>query len=130
VVRMVADAASKTNVTNMVNASHTFAVNSVADYVPALATAGDPGLVVWRSHYQQADGVGTHLGSAPLNGTFAANGNSKGGDKGGDMGGCILTQPGTGAGHDETVTKYLQDVWGHLDAPPVVGANCALRILD
>jgi hypothetical protein len=131
VVRMVADGVSKTNVTNMVNASHTFAVNSVAEYVPALATSGDNGLTVWRSHYQQVDGVGTHLSNAGSNGTFATNGNSKGGDKGGDMGGCILTKPGTVAlGGDETVSKYLQDVWGHLDAPPVTTHNCALRIID
>jgi len=73
--------------------------------------------------------VGTHLGGAANNGGFAISstgtGNSKGGDAGGDMGGCILTMQG-----DKAVTKYLQDVWGHLDAPPVGGANCALRILD
>jgi hypothetical protein len=128
VVRMVADSVSKTNVTNMVNASHAFTVNSVAEYVPALATAGDPGLLVWRSHYQQVDSVGTHLSNAPNNGTFAigsGTGNSKGGDKGGDMGGCIVTQS-----TDKAVKAYLQDVWGHLDTPPVTGANCALRILD
>jgi hypothetical protein len=129
VVRMVADTVSKLNVTNMVNASRSFVVSSVAEYVPALATSGDPGLLVWRSHYQQVDGVGTHLGGAANNGGFAISstgtGNSKGGDAGGDMGGCILTMQG-----DKAVTKYLQDVWGHLDAPPVGGANCALRILD
>ncbi|MGA7647859.1 MAG: hypothetical protein WBW01_15220, partial [Terriglobales bacterium] len=42
----------------------------------------DPGLLVWRSHYQEFDGSGTNLGGAPVNcGKTEA---------GGDGGGTIL----------------------------------------
>ena len=95
---------------NLVTASNNFVVNSVPDYIPAKAAAGDPGLTVWRSHYQQWDGQGNPVGSAPNNGAFSGS-NPNGNDKGGDMGGCVLTLGTT----DRTITGYIQSSFGQLD---------------
>ena len=102
--------ATLTAVKNLVTASNNFVVNSVPDYIPAKAAAGDPGLTVWRSHYQQWDGQGNPVGSAPNNGAFSGS-NPNGNDKGGDMGGCVLTLGTT----DRTITGYIQSSFGQLD---------------
>ena len=101
--------ATLTAVKNLVTASNNFVVNSVPDYIPAKAAAGDPGLTVWRSHYQQWDGQGNPVGSAPNNGAFSGS-NPNGNDKGGDMGGCVLT-----LGTTDRTTGYIQSSFGQLD---------------
>ena len=101
ILRFVATTASKTAVTALATASHQYVVVATPDYVPALKTtvAGntDPGLTVFRAHYQQCNGNATSatcpgvdgIGPAPTDGTFNASHNPTGGDTGGDMGGCI-----------------------------------------
>ena len=103
--RMVASTASKIGVQDLVNVSQAYVVNSTPDYVPAVgiplrcvgAACTDPGLQIFRAHYQQCNGNGTSatcpgadaIGPAPSAGTFNTNNNPTGGDTGGDMGGCI-----------------------------------------
>lgn len=104
ILRLVSNGTALTKAKALVLHSQQFVVTSVPDYVPAMKTiAGgttDPGLLFLRSHYQQYDGAGTFIGSAPVNkGTAEA---------GGDMGGCILK------------TKVTQDV--NADFP-----NCVTR---
>jgi hypothetical protein len=130
VLRIVtaASGATLTAVKDLVTASQDFVVNDVPDYVPATAVAGDPGLTVWRSHYQQWDGTGATIGAAPSDGTFNAGGNSTGGDKGGDMGGCILI-PGSTL---KTITGYIQSSFGQSGTPGTkkgtVKTNCPVRV--
>lgn len=108
--------ATLTAVKDLVAASQDFVVSDVPDYVPAVAVAGDPGLLVWRSHYQQWDGTGTTIGAAPSNGGFGTSGNTTGADKGGDMGGCVLD---TGKAL-KTITGYVQSAFGQVDTTPIV----------
>lgn len=93
-LRMVTTTPHITSLTDLVNGSHTFVVNDSPDYIPALATAGDPGVRIWHTHYQQRDGNDNKIGPGPVNGTFNASGNPTGGDKGGDMGGCTISTSG------------------------------------
>jgi hypothetical protein len=99
-LRMVTTSANSTSLTDLVNGSHTYVVNDTPDYIPALATAGDPGLKIFHSHYQQRDGNNGKLGVVPTNGTFNSGGNPTGGDKGGDMGGCTISTTGIGKSTD------------------------------
>lgn len=92
-LRMVTTSAAKTSLTDLVNGSHTYVVNDTPDYIPAVATSGDPGVKIWHTHYQQRDGNDGKLGVAPVNGSFSS-GNPTGGDKGGDMGGCTISTSG------------------------------------
>jgi hypothetical protein len=104
VLRLVYNSASSTQVTNLVTASNKYVVTSIPDYVPFATVSGitstlcpaptggititsDPGLKVWRSHYQQLDGQNRPLGKAPVNTQTA--------DAGGDMGGAILIYEAT-----------------------------------
>jgi len=119
VLRMITTAAHNTIVKDLVTASHSFVVTSIPDYIPAQAAAGDPGLLIWRSHYQQWDGTGVAIGAAAGNGSFTGGGNPNTGDKGGDMGGCVLTLGAT----DRTTTKYVQSSFGQTDTP-AHGGNC------
>jgi len=105
VLRMVTTTVNKTNLTNLMKGSHTYVTNATPDYVPALgvplncvgSACTDPGLQLFRAHYQQCNGNGTSatcpgvdgLGPAPADGTFNTNNNPTGADTGGDMGGCI-----------------------------------------
>jgi hypothetical protein len=129
VVRIVtaSSGATLTAVKQLVTASQNFAVLDVPDYVPATAAAGDPGLLVWRSHYQQWDGTGATIGSAPSNCTFNAGGNPTGGDKGGDMGGCVLV-PGLTL---KTKTGYIQSSFGQTGVPGAkkgsISTSCPVR---
>jgi hypothetical protein len=81
-LRLVSNGAGSTNAAALVKASNIFVVNDVPDYVPAGVVAGttDLGIKLLRSHYQQKDGAGMLLGSAPVNSP----------EKGGDMGGYII----------------------------------------
>jgi hypothetical protein len=82
-LRVVSSGTPNTNAKALITASQKYVVNTVPDYVPAATVAGttDLGLKLVRSHYQQKDGNGGNIGSAPIN---------TGADKGGDMGGQIL----------------------------------------
>jgi len=113
VLRVVTNSPAPKAVTDLVAASQDYVVNDVPDFVPAVAVGGDPGLKVWRSHYQQWDGTGTALGAAPSNGTFNAGGNSTGADAGGDMGGCVLN-PGSTL---KKFTGYIEHAFGDQDTP-------------
>jgi len=90
----------KTNVDDLIAGSQAYAVSTTPDYVPALATTAggfsDPGLTVFRAHYQQLNGDGVYnattaekIGPAANNGSFNKTFNPTGGDKGGDVGGCV-----------------------------------------
>jgi len=81
-LRIVSSGVAATNSAALVKASNIYVVNDTPDYVPAAAVSGttDLGLKLLRSHYQQKDGAGTLLGSAPANSP----------EKGGDMGGYII----------------------------------------
>jgi hypothetical protein len=102
-LRWIATTKSKTDVQDLINGSHTYVVNATPDYIPAVAqptgcsisggTCVDPGVQIFRTHYQQLDGDGNALGVAGAYGTFNANNNPTGGDTGGDMGGCIVPTP-------------------------------------
>jgi len=91
---------NKTNVNDLILGSQAIAVGTTPDYVPALATTAggfsDPGLTLFRAHYQQLNGDGVYkataaeeIGPAANNGTFNKTFNPTGGDKGGDLGGCV-----------------------------------------
>lgn len=111
VLRLVHYAGQATEVTDLVTASNKFVVDSLQDYVPfasvTIAAGGtcgsssftDPGLKVWRSHYQQLDGADRPLGPAPVNTDTA--------DKGGDQGGAILIYEAT-LGIPDTTTQLTQ----------------------
>jgi len=93
---VVGTGANKTNVNDLITGSQTYVVNTTPDYVPALATGTDPGLTVFRAHYQQLNGDGVYAATAaekigaPANkGSFNSKHNPTSGDKGGDMGGCV-----------------------------------------
>jgi len=96
-LRFLANTKSKTAVTDLISTAQTFVVSQVPDFVPAVGIpAGctgsgctDPGLQLFRAHYQQLNGDGADLGPAPSDGTFNSNDNPSGGDLGGDMGGCV-----------------------------------------
>ena len=92
-LRMVTTTAHLTSLKDLVNGSHTYVVNDTPDYIPAVATAGDPGVLIWHTHYQQRDGANNKIGPGPGNGTFVS-GNPTGADKGGDMGGCTISTSG------------------------------------
>ena len=127
VLRMVATAAAKAGVTALATASHQYVVLATPDYVPALRTsvAGniDPGLTIFRAHYQQCDGNGTSatcpgvdgLGPAPKLGSFNVNNNPTGLDAGGDMGGCIGSVTNAAGSTTFTVTEtngtQVSDTW-------------------
>jgi hypothetical protein len=99
-LRVVATGTASTNAVALVTASQKFVVNDVPDYVPAKTVAGttDLGLKLLRSHYQQKDGAGTNLGSAPVN---------QPSEKGGDMGGAII--PNTIGVTTENQIKLIQN---------------------
>jgi hypothetical protein len=93
-LRLVSDGVALGNIRLLATGAQTFQVNTVPDWIPAVAVSTtDPGLKLLRSHYTQS-------GVAPLN--IATTG-----DKGGDMGGCILYSSGTEATSDGT-TKLAQ----------------------
>ena len=94
ILRVVTNAAFLANVTDLVNGSHKYVVSDTPDYIPALATSGDPGVLIFHTHYQQRDGNNNKLGKAPTNGTFNTTHNPTGGDLGGDMGGCTISTTG------------------------------------
>lgn len=86
IIRVISYAAGTKDAEALVKGAQVAVVDDVPDYVPAVKTVGktqtDPGLLVWRSHYQEFDGAGTNLGGAPVNcGKTEA---------GGDGGGTIL----------------------------------------
>ena len=90
VLRLISDGTALSNIKNLVAASQVYAAVNTPDYVPVVVIPantstgfpGDPGLQLLRSHYQQVDNNGVHLGNAPVNDATT-------GDVGGDMGGCI-----------------------------------------
>jgi hypothetical protein len=112
VLRLAYGAAQKTNVTNLIRASNVYAVTTTPDYIPSFkivtptnTTCGaaaytDPGLLVWRSHYQQLDGLDRNLGKAPVNTNTA--------DVGGDMGGAILIYEVSSLGIADKTTQLVQ----------------------
>ncbi len=86
VLRLISNGTALTHASALITHSQQFVVTSVPDYVPAKKTAvtgypTDPGLLYLRSHYQQYDGAGTFIGTAPVDRPIEA---------GGDMGGCII----------------------------------------
>jgi hypothetical protein len=92
-LRMVTSSVHESSLTDLVKGSNTYVVEDTPDYIPALASSGDPGLKIFHTHYQQRSGTNGLLGPTPTNGTFK-NGNPVGGDKGGDMGGCTISTKG------------------------------------
>src|SRR5215469_7257522 len=104
VLRLVTNAGKKSNVQALATASAKYVIVDTPDYVPALktsvvvngVTSTDPGLTMFRAHYQQIDGAGNNLGPAALLGTFNTTNNPTGADAGGDMGGCVGTITGGG----------------------------------
>jgi len=101
--RIVSTGTNLTNAEKVVEASQSYVVTSVPDYVPAVAVTAtingskftDPGFQLLRSHYQQVDGSGlADIGGAPVN-----SGTS---ESGGDVGGCILA-------NGSTATQLIQD---------------------
>lgn len=90
VLRLISDGTALANVKNLVAASQAYAATSTPDFVPVVAVAansstgfaGDPGLQLLRSHYQQVDNAGAKIGNAPVN-------DASTGDVGGDVAGCI-----------------------------------------
>ncbi|MGO9863011.1 MAG: hypothetical protein ACLPLR_05325 [Terriglobales bacterium] len=97
ILRLVPSTAAAGNAKALVTASNTYVVTTVPDYVPAPAvksgtTVLDPGLFVFRSHYQQKDGSNppTLIGSACNNITIGTVL-----EAGGDMGGMIINITGT-----------------------------------
>jgi hypothetical protein len=96
-LRFVANTKSETAVADLISTAQTFVVSSVPDFVPAVGIptgctgsgCTDPGLQLFRAHYQQVNGDGTDLGPGPSDGKFNSNSNPSGSDLGGDMGGCI-----------------------------------------
>jgi hypothetical protein len=111
-LRLAYASTNATAVTDLVAASNAFAVDSVPDYAPVTSTtvaAGtggcaakvvDPGVLVWRSHYQQRDGAGNPLGKTVVNTNTA--------DAGGDMGGAILIYESNALGVPELTTQLVQ----------------------
>jgi hypothetical protein len=98
VLRLVSNGAALANARLLAIGAQTFVVNTVPDFVPAVAVAAtDPGLKLLRSHYTQE-------GVAPVN--IATTG-----DRGGDMGGCILASSGIQKTSD-TTTKLAQALPG------------------
>jgi len=81
VLRVVTDASgpNRTNTQNLVTATQNNVNSTVPDFVPFNAAAGDPGLKLYRSHFQRA-------GVAPNNGLSGQT------EAGGDVGGCIETK--------------------------------------
>jgi hypothetical protein len=71
IIRVISYAAETKDAQALVKGAQVAVVDDVPDYVPAVKTVGktqtDPGLLVWRSHYQDYDGAGTKLGGAPVN---------------------------------------------------------------
>jgi hypothetical protein len=111
VLRLAYHAAQATPVKNLVKTSNTFVVTSIPDYIPfakvplvagvcATGAFTDPGLLVWRSHYQQLDGSNRPLGKAPVNTDTA--------DAGGDMGGAILIYEVNSLGIPDNTTQLAQ----------------------
>ena len=97
ILRLVSDGNALTQAQKMASGSQTFAATVTPDYIPvlAVATAGDPGALLLRSHYQQVDGTGASIGGAPVNETTVAvtvgtHTYPAMTEAGGDMGGCIL----------------------------------------
>ena len=78
VLRVVTDkvGANYTNTSNLVSATQANVNSTVPDFVPFHAVGGDPGLLLYRSHYTQS-------GIAPNNGLSGQT------ESGGDVGGCI-----------------------------------------
>jgi hypothetical protein len=99
-LRLVSTGAVTTDVTALVNVAQKGVVNLIPDYVPAKPVAGttDVGIKLLRSHYQQLDGNGALLGSAPLNQPV---------EHGGDMGGAII--PTTAGVTTENQVKLIQN---------------------
>ena len=102
VIRLISSGSALTASEALVSKAEQVVVNDVPDFVPISKTVSngitDPGLLVQRSHYQQYDGAGTFIGSAPLN--------SGASEAGGDIGGCII--PTSGA--KGKVTQSVNDV--------------------
>jgi hypothetical protein len=108
ILRLAYGTAQATPVTDLITASNKFVVTSTPDYIPFAAVSiaangacgtkafAEPGVKVWRSHYQQLDGEDRPLGKAPVNTDTA--------DVGGDMGGAILIYEAT-LGLPDTTTQ-------------------------
>ncbi len=73
VVRLTSNGTALVNARALVSSAQASAVTTSPDYVPAIATSGDKGLQIFRSHYTQQ--------SVPPSNTA---------DKGGDEGGCLV----------------------------------------
>jgi hypothetical protein len=102
VVRLISNGSGLTAAEALVSKAAAVVVGSVPDFVPIARTVvdgvTDPGLLVQRSHYQQYDGAGTFIGTAPVNsGTL---------ESGGDIGGCIIPTSGKNA----KITQSVNDV--------------------
>ncbi|MGA7928053.1 MAG: hypothetical protein WCA20_18945 [Candidatus Sulfotelmatobacter sp.] len=87
-------------VEDLLTVAYTQAVDSEPDFIPDLATkAGgisDPGVTIFKTHYQERTGGGVAIGAAPSNGAFSGGYRRAGTppkvavDKGGDAGGCTV----------------------------------------
>jgi len=90
ILRLISNGTPLAVVKAIVASSQVYAATVTPDFVPIVAVAantstgfaGDPGLQLLRSHYQQVDNAGTHIGLAPVNDATT-------GDVGGDVAGCI-----------------------------------------
>jgi hypothetical protein len=78
VLRAVTDSAGRNNLNALVIAAQNNVNKTVPDFVPLRASAGDPGLKLYRSHSKNAYTVGT-----------ARNGLRGQTENGSDVGGCI-----------------------------------------
>lgn len=126
-MRFVADGAALAAAKTLLASAQTVAASTTPDFVPyapvlAKPTANppippDPGLTLLRSHYQQIDNNGVHLGAAPLNDS------TTGQDKGGDVGGCIEHQV-PGAIRTLAIVHQTDNTINLVENP--VGSECAI----
>jgi hypothetical protein len=102
--------AEGTYIEDMLTNAYAAAVNDEPDFIPVIASSGDPGVEIFKTHYQEyANGV--KIGGVS-NGTFS-NGYGKAGnppehanDAGGDAGGCtVLVSSITSAAYEN---YYIQ----------------------
>jgi hypothetical protein len=94
-LRLIATGTSGTNASTLISAAEKAAVLDTPDFVPVakqtITAAENPfgyaitdnGLLLLRSHYQQYDGAGVNIGSAPVNDPSTA-------ERGGDSGGLVI----------------------------------------
>ena len=96
-LRFVSDGAALATAKTLITQAQTIAASTTPDFIPfnpilPKPTAnppvpGDPGVSLLRSHYQEVDTNGVHLGPTPQNDGVVSGAEF---DKGGDVGGCIL----------------------------------------